>query len=414
MRRVRSARARTGSAAVPGAARYPWVMVGAAFLAVTAALTVVVALADRRIATLGHTGLPWVDGWFRFDSGWYWSIVSDGYGYRPGEQSSIAFFPVFPLLARAVAWLVPGVDTPSQVQVVGHVLGLGTGLAAVLLLGRWLWQRLPRRSAVLGVVVVLAYPYTLFLHGPMYADGTFLVLAILAFGLLERRWYLAAGLVGALAVASRPFGVAVAVGLVVRAFELLAEDAARDTGADVTRVGWRSVLDAWRRLRPRHAGVLVAGLGLVGWMVYLGVAFGDPLAFVKVESAPGWDQGVGPRTWFKVELFRALAAGHWRMGVNLGLQALACLLVVLLLPRVVRRFGWGYAAYTLVVIAIPILGTKDFMGAGRYALAAFPAMGAAGDWLAERPAWVTRVAVALMAVVMVVLTWYFASGREVS
>ena len=46
-----------------------------------------------------------------------------------------------------------------------------------------------------------------------------------------------------------------------------------------------------------------------------------------------------------------------------------------------RRFGWGYAAYAAVVIAIPIIGTKDFMGTGRYVLAAFPVIAAAGDFL---------------------------------
>ena len=67
----------------------------------------------------------------------------------------------------------------------------------------------------------------------MYADSLFLLCAIGAFVLLERRWYLAAGLVGALATAGRPVGVAVAVGLVVRTLEMLAETrrASRDAAA---------------------------------------------------------------------------------------------------------------------------------------------------------------------------------------
>ncbi len=52
---------------------------------------------------------------------------------------------------------------------------------------------------------------------------------------------------------------------------------------------------------------------------------------------------------------------------------------MLLLRRVHRRFGWGYLAYAAVVLAIPIIGTKDFMGTGRYVLVAFPVMAAAGD-----------------------------------
>lgn len=389
-----------------GTSRYPWAAVAGVFLAVTFALTAVTTWVDSSMGRTGNTGQHWLDGWFRFDSGWYWSITTQGYFYSPGEQSSIAFFPVFPLINRALVALLGDAHDGALVQVVGQTLSLAFGLAAVLLFGNWVWQRLPRRSAVLAITVILAYPYTLFLHGPIYADGMFLLLAIGAFMLLDRRWYLAAGLVGALAVASRPFGVAVAVGLVVRTLEMLA--------ADSGGTGWRDVIVAVRRVRPRHTGVLVAFGGLVAWMAYLGTTFGNPLAFVEVESAPGWDQGVGPHTWFKVAFFGTIYHGQWRMGVNLGLQALACLLVVLLLPRVVRRFGWGYAAYTAVVIAIPILGTKDFMGAGRYALAAFPALAAGGDWLAERPPWVTKVVIGLMLVVMMVLTWYFATDKEVS
>ncbi|MBU4335553.1 MAG: hypothetical protein KJ548_03180, partial [Actinobacteria bacterium] len=351
--------------------RWPWLPVTGAFVAITFALTTLVTVVDLRSGTMGHTGLHWLDGWYRWDSAWYWRIAAGGYFYHPGQQSSIAFFPVFPLAARALAPFVGGT------QIAGQLIAVGSGLVAVLLFSRWVWHRLPRRSAVLAIAVLLTYPYSLFLHGPMYADATYLALALGAFLLLDRRRFLAAGLVGALAVACRPFGVAVAVGLAVGALEALA----RDQGG----YGWRDLRAATARVGPRQAAVLLAFGGLAAWMTYLWAAFGNPLAFVETESAPGWDQGVGPATWFKVAFFDALVNGHWGLRLNLGLQALVCLVVVLLVPRVARRFGWGYAAYTAVVIAIPILGTKDFMGSGRYALAAFPALAAAGDWLAERP-----------------------------
>src|SRR5664280_2649960 len=78
--------------------------------------------------------------------------------------------------------------------------------------------------------------------------------------------------------------------------------------------------------------------------------------------------------------------------------ALACLVVVLLLPRIRRRFGWGYAAFTAVVVAIPFVTTKDFFGSGRYMLAAFPAFAAAADFLAKRPAWMRGVVLVVFAV----------------
>ena len=140
-----------------------------------------------------------------------------GYFYVPGSQSSIAFFPVYPLGVRGLGGLL------DDVQLAGSLLGVLAGLAAVLLFARWVWQRLPRRSAILAIAVLLVYPYSFFLYGAMYADSLFLLCAISAFVLLERRWYLAAGLVGALATAGRPVGIAVAAGLVVRTLEMLAE-----------------------------------------------------------------------------------------------------------------------------------------------------------------------------------------------
>lgn len=351
----------------------------------------------------GPTASPraWLDGWFQYDAAWYREIAVNGYSYTPGQQSSIAFFPTFPLAVRMLTTVV------GDVQLAGTLIGVGSGLASVLLFARWVWARLPRASALAAIGVLLLYPYSLYLYGAMYADSLFLLTALGAFLLLERRSYVLAGLVGALATAGRPVGVAVAVGLVVRTLELLALDRGESS--------WRAVVRSVRWVRWRHAGVLLSVAGLLAWTVYLGVTFGNPFAFVEVESAPGWNQGVGPRTWFKVVYIGTVLRGLWPMALNLSLQAAACLVAVLLLRRVWRRFGWGYVAYAAVVLAIPIVGTKDFMGTGRYVLVAFPALAAAGDYLATRSRrWVLPVALVACAVLLVLLTSSYARGIAVS
>ncbi len=374
------------------------VLIGlAAFAGITVLLSAVVALAlphsVRRPATPFVTGPPWLDGWFQFDAGWYHQIASSGYSYTPGRQSSVAFFPTYPMLVRAVAAI------GAEAHVAGIAVTVLAGAGCVVAFTGWVWRRLPPPSAFTAVAVLLLYPYSFFLHGAMYADAVFLLTAIGAFLLLERRHYLLAGLVGALATAGRPVGIAVTVGLLVRVLEMRAEAAAAQTPA--VRVGagdrWRSV-DArpsgrrpvlaaralWAAvplLRGRQLAVLVSGLGLAGWCLYLWFSFGDPLAFLAAEAAPGWDQGSGPRTWFKIAFVgQVLHGGLWLTAI-LAAQVLACLAAVLLLRRVLRRFGWGYLAYSVVVIAISVIGSKDFMGTGRYLLAAFPVIAAAGDLL---------------------------------
>ena len=39
---------------------------------------------------------------------------------------------------------------------------------------------------------------------------------------------------------------------------------------------------------------------------------------------------------------------------------------------VVRRLGWGYGAYTAVALLMPAVPSANFLGMGRYILAAFP------------------------------------------
>ncbi|SFJ65054.1 hypothetical protein [Cellulomonas sp. KH9] len=402
--------------------------VAGAFAGLVVALSVVVALATRSQPRQDPdlAGPTWLDGWFQYDAGWYLDIVREGYAYVPGQQSSVAFFPAYPLGVRGLS------EVLGDHQVAGQLLSVLCGLVAVVLFASWARQRLPRRSAVPAVAVLLLYPYAFFLYGPMYADALFLLSAVGAFLLLERRWYLAAGLVGAVATAGRPVGVAVAVGLVVRTLEILAEDRRAARGLEALppaaadpatgrapgtppRPGWRDVLAAVRDVRPRHVAVLASGLGLAGWCLYLWLEFGNPLAFVEVESAPGWNQGVGPRTWFKVVFLGTLLRGPYDIAVLLTLQAVACACAVLLLRRVQRLFGWGYAAFAAVVLLIPIVGTKDFMGTGRYVLVAFPVLAAAGDLLATRTRrWVAPLTLTVCGVLLVVLTFLFGRGVAVS
>lgn len=386
--------------------RPPTAQVLGAFALVAAVLTVVVAFADRTRLRSDAVlqGPSWLDGWYQYDAGWYRQIAEHGYSYVPGKQSSIAFFPVYPAGVRALSTLV------GDTQLAGTLLALVAGAAAVLLFARWAWVRLPRRSAVAAVAVVLLYPYAMFLYGAMYADSLFLLCAIGSFVLLERRWYLAAGLVGALATAGRPVGVAVVAGLVVRTLEMIARDRVGDG-----RVGPRELVAAVRDVRLRHVGVLASLLGIAGWCLFLWLEFGDPVAFVAVESAPGWDQGAGPTTWLKIAFAGTLVKGPRDIAMLLTVQAIMCLCAVLLLRRVWQRFGWGYLAYAVVVLAIPILGTKDFMGTGRYTLVAFPVLAAAGDFLATRRRRGVLVAVlSVSAALLLVLTWFFGRSVEVS
>jgi hypothetical protein len=407
-------------------------------------------------------GTTFLEGWVRWDGNWYQLIVTEGYFFTPGKQSSVAFFPAYPLAMKAADLVLRDVFLSAV------VVSLVCGFVAVLLFYRWCSHRTSPATARLAVLVLLLYPYAWYLFGASYADALFLAAAIGAFVLLDRDRPVLAGLLGIVATAARPVGVGVAIGLVAVMLEqrgVVRIPVLERVKAD----GWRS----WRRspgdprldadtdpeldadagpgpdpdaaagrrplqlrlkaLRARDLGVLLAPLGLAAWMFYLWRTWGNPLLFAETESAPGWDQSAGFTTWFKVpwledlgNLPKAITDTIWPLDVRnydpwsetlytLGctFQAAIVFTALALTPKVLRRFGWGYALYVLSVVAIPLLGSKDFQGTGRYMLAAFPCFVVVAEWLGARDR-ARRVWLPVSGGLLIVLTSLFARGYYVA
>lgn len=353
--------------------------------------------------------------WLAFDGGWYKNIAEAGYAFVSLDtQANVAFFPAYPLIMRGVGWVLGG-----QVVAAGVLVTLLAGVTAVVVFTRWCALRLGSAAVRWAVVGLVVYPYAWYLFGPVYADALFLAAALGAFTLLERGHPVLAGVVGAVATATRPVGVAVVVGLVVLAW-------ARRGGLGG---GVRASL---RRLRPADAGVLLSAGGLVGWMAYQWSTFGDPLLFSRIQAA--WGQEAGVRTWLKADFFERLPAtpchllSGWRgevttCGANQGsellytagvaLQGVLLVAALVAVPWVVRRFGVAYGVYTVLVLLPALLGSQDFQGTGRYVLAAFPVFALAGGVLAERRG-LGRVVLGVSAVLAVVLISFYARGYYVA
>jgi drug/metabolite transporter superfamily protein YnfA len=366
------------AAAVAPARRTPWLLPAALYLGVFAVLLLV------SWQTISHTAriIPnhiefWGDGVLgglaHYDGGWYWIISVDGYrGHLAGTFSPVAFFPGYPLAMRYVGAVI------GNNAVAGIVITATCGLGVSMLFWSWCRERMAAAAATTALLVLLLYPYGYFLYGVVYADTMFVFATLVAFWAVERDRPLLAGLAGAVATFTRPVGLAVVVGLVVRTLER--------RGA-LTRPRWFGVPTRITRpsaIRPRDGLVLLSVGGLAAYCGFLWHRFGDPFLFSAVEKY--WGQEPGPRTWFKVAFFEQLRDHPDRPFTwGLVLQAAIALAAVATVPLVGRRFGWGYASYLLVVLAVPLVGTKDFMGLGRYGIAAFPVFALVGEHLAERP-----------------------------
>jgi hypothetical protein len=365
------------------------------FLGIAAVLFVVSAVGSIWLPNPGSHVIPpfhgwrWLHGWAQWDSGWYAAIAQGGYGYVPGHQSSIAFFPAYPLAMRAVAVVT------RNAYVAGVVVTLASGTAAAWLFFGWVRERMSDRAAWAAVGLLLVYPYAFFLYGAVYPTAFFLMTLVGAFTLLEHDHPVLAGLVGALATAAWPSGVVVVVGLAVRAVE-------RRRRLGDERPVWAD------------AGVLLAALGIGAFCLYQWHRFGSPLTFVKVQDA--WGQDAGLHTWLKFRFFedlRALPDRPLLGALSYLAHPVLTVAALALVPRVFRRLGYGYGVYVLLMVLIPALSTKNFFGMARYVLAAFPCFAVAGELLAERPVF-AKLVYPVAAVGLVVLTAVYSQGYYLS
>ena len=395
------------------------------FLAVSAVLLLVGRYAALDMVEPGRQSLEpggtWFGPWVRYDANWYFQIARNGYDFRAGEQRAIAFWPSYPMSIRGLSQL-----TNDEFDA-GLIITWCSGFATVVLLARWCQDRMTRMASIASVVTLLLSPYAWYLHWSVYSDALFAACAIGAFVLLERGRPVLAGLLGAFAAAGRPMGLAVCAGLMVLTLErreVLVAMTPRDEADGAARDPWWRRILVWLRvpirltrgeLRWSDAGVLLSLLGPILYMAFLWHSEGTPLAFAEAESAAGWDHEPGFATWFKISVLNNLrTVGFTQEVTGMVIHGLIAVGAILLIPKVVRRFGWGYGVYCVILVGIPAVSSKDFFGLGRYLLAAFPVVAVVGEWLASRPVWLRAAVWSMSAALAGHLAYSYARGLYVA
>jgi hypothetical protein len=315
-----------------------------------------------------------------WDGSWYALIVRHGYPssipvnhHGKAVFSQIPFFPAYPLLVKAIHLFVPA--GPKMIGIVLTML-LG-GLAAVLFwyVCRSFWgDQVANRCVAVFCFIPGAWVLSF-----AYSEGLMLLLSIATLLLLQRRSWLAAGLVAALATSSRP-----------NAIVLVACAAVASAIAIYQRREWRSLI-----------APILAPLGAVAFMGYLWERTGDLDAWFRVQH-----QAWGERTDFGVESFvqfKAFLRFPLQSGDVLiigGMTLLAVLLVVLLIRA---RLPVIYLVYALGVLALSA-SSAVLLLRPRFVFVAFPLTMALGRFLRGRLLALALVAFAVGQVCLVV--WY--------
>jgi hypothetical protein len=211
-------------------------------------------------STHGGTLLDILTQW---DGHWYRLIAQHGYG-PPMPEIAAAWFPLYPLLVRAVHFVV------RDYQVASVLVSNGCLIGAALLLVRLLrldYDELVSRRAI---TFLMFNPVSFFLSSA-YTESTFLLLSIVALLAARQGKWLAAALCGMCLSATR------APGLLIGA-PLLAEYLGQ----------WREHGGKVRAFfRPHLLLLALVPVGLVAYMLYLHVLRGD--FFLPMHAqAGGW------------------------------------------------------------------------------------------------------------------------------
>lgn len=210
----------------------------------------------------GQSGTGVADMLCQWDGQFYCTIARDGYAYDRGRASSVAFFPLYSTVGRAVGALT-GMSTQFSLLAASQVCLI---LAMVLLLeyGRVRMAGGVGCSSWPSVVFLALFPVGLFMR-LAYTESLFLFLSLLAFYGMERRWCaVGIAVVIGLATAARPPGIVLVLPLAIHV--------------------WRRRRNVWRGLVSfSYLGPIACG-GLLSYMLYLWCAFGDPFAFAQTQE----------------------------------------------------------------------------------------------------------------------------------
>ncbi len=346
-----------------GPRRGVWVWRPLAAFAASRVVTFVAALVAATLASGVaddlSTGRPWPrlppTNWLTlralgsWDGGWYIRLARYGYpdpATALGKpQPDFAFFPLFPMLIRAVS------DVTGLSLTLSAVL-ISTLFGAAATVGIWVLARklggtdMADRAVVLfcffpaAIVLSMAYSESMMI--------TFAVVCLIA--LLDRRWWLA-GVAAALATATRPNAAALCLCCAWAA-----------AAAIHRRRDW------WSLVAPA-----LSATGIAAYFVFLWVRTGNFFFWFKVEREK-WGQEIdlGAGTWRRLaNAFSHPLDLHRARDMNSLLAAVAVIFMV-----VAMYFLWRWrppailTIYALTVIFLAV--SSQALGVPRFAFTAFP------------------------------------------
>jgi len=305
-------------------------------------------------------GDPWhqlLSMWQRYDALWYQQIATHGYA---GGDSTVAFYPLYPLLSHITSLIVGG-------QVVAAELLVSSVAFAV---GMWLLYKVARLdagpfAAQLVILLTAFFPVGFFLLAP-FTESLYLVLSLAAFWFARNGRPWAAGVAGFAAGLTRIQGVFLVLPLAYeyarqrrrQGQRLLSIDSIDIVAAALPGLGFLTVL-AYDR-------VVVGGASPLGVEANWGYKFALP--WHAISDSVSHIVALGDM----VELLNLVFL------IGFGLLAI----------WVARKLPVSYALYVIPYLALLFTHDEYFsplMSVSRYMVVLFPCFIVLAMWLVRRP-----------------------------
>lgn len=367
----------------------------------------------------------------RWDGAWY--LVIAHYGYRPDlgafTASRTAFFPLYPLGLRAIAWLgTPPVLAGVALSTLALAFALyGIHRLTTLELTRAGLARVPQ-AARLAVALTAFAPMALYFSA-VYTESLYMALSVGVFLSARQGRWAWAGVLGALAAATRSTGIV----LVAPALMIYLYGPRADRPAERLR-------RAGARLRPRYRlrrdvlWLALMPLGVLAYCLFLGLSGGDALAPFHAQGSWGRHfagpylgiaDGVkaafeGARQLLSLQrhhVYFTDAGGSPFVNAGHNLMLLAFLAAAIpALIGVLRMLPAAYGVYVIAALALPLsypVSSQPLMSLPRFLVVLFPLTIWLAAWLSERPR-LTRPVLGISTLLMVFFAAQFATWHWVA
>lgn len=314
---------------------------------------------------LEPTKLPsWVWGFGNFDGVHYLRITQDSYS----AQYSQAFFPLYPLLIRIFTEANillpkdPNLDTRIFVDPSffynGLILSNLFFLIALYFFYKLVILDYKKEIGLKSIILLLAFP-TAFYFGSIYTESLFLLLTVGFFYLIRKQNFIAAGVLAALASATRIFGLLLLPVFIVELY---------------FKVKNRQILLKSEQFTKALIGILLAPMGALLYMLYLRFEFDNPLYFLTSQPLFGAERSneiiLLPQVLFRyIKIFLTVSPTSLPF-FNAFLEFSFTLIVLGLLFVSFKKIRFSYFVFTFGSLLLPTLtGTLSSMP--RYSLMLF-------------------------------------------